>query len=73
VAVSRANALLSSGHSPAYALTHGYALGFLVIAGVAAAGLIVTLITIGPVARAGAIAPDTEVTFAPPLSAEPSE
>jgi Na+/melibiose symporter-like transporter len=73
VAVSRANALLSSGHSPAYALTHGYALGFLVIAGVAAAGLIVTLITIGPVARAGATAPDTEVTFAPPLSAEPSE
>jgi EmrB/QacA subfamily drug resistance transporter len=46
VAVSRADGLLASGHSVADAFTRGYALGFWVIAGVGAAGLALSLLTI---------------------------
>lgn len=46
VAVSRADGLLAAGRSSAYAFTHGYALGFWVIAGVAMAGLALSLLTI---------------------------
>jgi predicted MFS family arabinose efflux permease len=53
VALSRADGLLASGHSPAYALTHGYALGFWVIAGIAVAGLVLALLTIPPMQREG--------------------
>jgi EmrB/QacA subfamily drug resistance transporter len=48
IALSRADSLVASGHSPAYALTHGYALGFWVIAGVAIAGLVLALLTLPP-------------------------
>lgn len=46
VALSRADGLLASGRSPAYALAHGYALGFWVIAGLAFAGLVLALVTL---------------------------
>jgi len=55
VAVSRANSLLASGHDSAYALTHGYALGFWVIAGVALAGLILAITTVKPATDESAV------------------
>jgi hypothetical protein len=48
VALSRTDGLLASGHSPADALTQGYALGFWVIAGVTIAGLVLALLTLQP-------------------------
>jgi EmrB/QacA subfamily drug resistance transporter len=48
VATSHAKSLLHSGHSIAAASTAGYSLGFWVIAGFAAAGVLVTLLTIRP-------------------------
>jgi MFS family permease len=46
VAVTHANSLLHSGHSPAAAFTGGYSLGFWVIAGFAAAAVALALLTI---------------------------
>ena len=43
VATSHAKSLLRSGHAPADALTHGYALAFWVVAGLAAAGVVLAL------------------------------
>ena len=43
VAVSRANGLLAAGHTEPYALTHAYALAFWVLAGIAFAGVLLTL------------------------------
>jgi hypothetical protein len=43
VATSHTKALLHSGHPPPQALTSGFALGFWVIAGVAAAGTLAAL------------------------------
>ena len=48
MATSHAKSLLHSGHSIAAASTGGYSLGFWLIAGFAAAGFVVTLITIRP-------------------------
>jgi MFS family permease len=54
VAVTHAKSLLHAGQSVASAYTSGYALGFWVIAGFAAAGVIVTLATVKPVPSVGA-------------------
>jgi EmrB/QacA subfamily drug resistance transporter len=62
VAVSRADGLLASGHSSAYAFTHGYALGFWVMAGIALAGLLLALVTV-PRAR-----PSTADEIVPTIS-----
>jgi hypothetical protein len=43
VAVSHSTHLLQTGHSPAAALTGGYALAFWVIAGISAAGVVAAL------------------------------
>jgi EmrB/QacA subfamily drug resistance transporter len=48
VAVTHADSLLSSGHSPAEAFTSGYALGFWVIAGFSAAAAVLAAVTIKP-------------------------
>ena len=45
VAVSRANSLLAAGHTAPYALTHGYALAFWVLAGIAFAGVLLAALT----------------------------
>jgi EmrB/QacA subfamily drug resistance transporter len=52
VATSHAKSLLRSGQTAAAASTGGYSLGFWVIAGFAAAGVLVTLFTIRPEAPA---------------------
>ena len=43
VATSHTKSLLRTGHAPAYALTKGYALAFWVVAGLAAAGVVLAL------------------------------
>jgi hypothetical protein len=43
--VSRANSLLAAGHTAPYALTHGYALAFWVLAGIAFAGVLLAALT----------------------------
>jgi EmrB/QacA subfamily drug resistance transporter len=46
VAVTHAQSLLHSGHAPSAAYTSGYAIGFWVLAGFAAAGVVVAILTI---------------------------
>ena len=48
VAVTHAQSLLHSGHAPPAAYTSGYAIGFWVLAGFAAAGVVVAILTIPP-------------------------
>jgi EmrB/QacA subfamily drug resistance transporter len=52
ISLSRADHLLSAGRSPASAFTSGYAIAFWVLAGIGAAGLVVSLALVRPEAAA---------------------
>jgi hypothetical protein len=53
ISLSRADHLLSAGHTPAAAFTSGYALAFWVLAGIGAAGLVLSWALVRP--QAGAV------------------
>jgi hypothetical protein len=53
ISLSRADHLLSAGHSPGAAFTSGYALAFWVLAGIGAAGVGVSWALVRP--EAGAV------------------
>ena len=71
IALTHAKSLLRTGHTSAAAFTAGYALGFGVIAGVAAAGVVVALlaipshVSVGPAAGVGVGAPASSTPRAP--------
>jgi hypothetical protein len=52
ISLSRADHLLSAGHTRAAAFTSGYVLAFWVLAGIGAAGLVVSLALVRPEAAA---------------------
>lgn len=52
ISLSRANHLLSAGRTPSAAYTSGYALAFWVLAGIGAAGIIVSWVLVRPQGRA---------------------
>jgi hypothetical protein len=60
ISLSRADHLLSAGHTPAAAFTSGYALAFWVLAGIGAAGLVLSWALVRP--QAGSVPKEEPAT-----------